>query len=103
MDDRIAILLQMLDVNSGHPDFAKSAIEALKTKFGNSTSFYANAERMRVASMFGSKNHFVDPFVIATSIGYAYAIFIVREWQSMIGKCESATFSEGPKDGSCKG
>lgn len=110
-DDRVDLLIQMLDLANKQPngfplgpsEFAFEAIAALKTKFPESSSFYANAERMRSVSQLESKNHFVDPFVVATHIGFAYAFAIVREWESMTGKPAIETISEGPTDDTCQG
>lgn len=108
-ETRIDLLICMLDKagqqpgTNGHAEFVSTAIGVLKTKFPQSVSFYANAEQLRLASQKTSKNEFVDPFVLAARIGFAYAFAIVREWQSMTGKCTVASFSQGPQDGSCKG
>jgi hypothetical protein len=112
-DDRVGLLIEMLDIGSisrtdpnrmiGTADFAGVAIEALKRKFPSSASFYANADSMRIQSAVTAKNENTDPFLVAARIGYAYAFAIVREWQGMVDKCESKPFSEGPQDGSCTG
>lgn len=113
MDDRVTILLEMLDVASiprmdpdrmvGPSDFARVAIQALVRKYPNSSSFYVKADDMRVRSELLSKNENVDPFLVAARIGYAYAMLIFREWESMTGKPAIETISEGSTDGSCQG
>lgn len=109
VDDRIDLLIRMLDDASqipgpgGSSAFTENAISALKMKFPCSAAFYAGAEQMRTASRLATKNDFVDPFVVAARIGFAYAILVVREWQAMTGACAPEAFSEGPDDGTCKG
>ena len=113
MDDRITILLEMLDAASiprmdpdrmvGPSDFARVAIQALVRKYPTTFSFYAKADEMRIRSESSSKNENVDPFLVAARIGYAYAMLIFREWESMTDKPAIETISEGPSNGSCQG